>query len=656
MTLLDRFRSQIARQKHTDPAVRLAFVEEVPLDEREVIASIAREDEDPRVRRAAVAKLMDPAALGRIAGEDPDEDVREQAGVMLRDIALEAFEGVAEGDSLEAVEAIGDSRALAHVARSAVREIVAIRALSRVADARLVGAIARHAACEGARKGAVQMLVERAEHAELLAVAMNSEYKDTALAAMDQITDQAELEQIAAGGRNKGAVKRARGVLREAGEQAGREAAAAADMAQGVAPAEQALAENVRRLAEPPLEHAAHDEAERLDSERAQDEAAALDADLRRARALEDAAARQREEAARLEAERARALEDAAAREREREREAAAREADARVRREALVRLQQLVARIEPLPAKDGLTLKAADRALHDIREALASVPPLPTRQDYHDVTHRLKSVLEALTPRALELREADEWQRWANVNVQEQLIVRMEALRGAEDPEETITRVRELQQQWKEAADVPRAKADLLWRRFKAAHDEVWAGCEAHFARQAQVRAENLARKIALCEKAETLAESASWLQTADEIKRLQAEWKTIGPVPRGQEKAIWDRFRAPCDRFFIRRNEDLARRKAQWSENLGRKDALCARAEALAESSDWEAAAAGIRQVQAEWKAIGPVKKSKSEAIWRRFRAACDGSSPAMPSATRSRAPSASRPARRSAPSSKR
>ena len=63
MTLLDRFRTQ-TRHKHPDPAVRLAFVAEIPLDDRELMAAIAREDEDPRVRRAAVAKLMEPAALG----------------------------------------------------------------------------------------------------------------------------------------------------------------------------------------------------------------------------------------------------------------------------------------------------------------------------------------------------------------------------------------------------------------------------------------------------------------------------------------------------------------------------------------------------------------------------------------------------------------
>src|SRR5687768_4951202 len=83
MTLLDRFRTQ-PPQKHSDPAVRLSYVEELPLQDRETIAAMARQDDDARVRRAAVAKLMDPAALAEIARDDPDEAVRGQAVVMLR--------------------------------------------------------------------------------------------------------------------------------------------------------------------------------------------------------------------------------------------------------------------------------------------------------------------------------------------------------------------------------------------------------------------------------------------------------------------------------------------------------------------------------------------------------------------------------------------
>jgi len=87
-----------------------------------------------------------------------------------------------------------------------------------------------------------------------------------------------------------------------------------------------------------------------------------------------------------------------------------------------------------------------------------------------------------------------------------------------------------------------------------------------------------------------------------------------------------VWERFRAACDRFFTRRHADLADRKATWAENLAKKEALIAKVDALKDSTDWENAANEIKRLQAEWKTIGPVKKTRSEVLWQRFRGACD------------------------------
>jgi hypothetical protein len=209
---------------------------------------------------------------------------------------------------------------------------------------------------------------------------------------------------------------------------------------------------------------------------------------------------------------------------------------------------------------------------------------------------------------------------------VQEELTREMEALKSVENPEDVARRMRELQNRWKQVAAAPRAQGEALWRRFKAAQEEAYGRTEAYFAAQNQERANNLARKQELCARVETLADSSDWVRTAQEIQNLQAQWKTIGPVTRGHEKAIWERFRSACDRFFTRRQEDLRKRKDEWSANLARKEELCAKAEAVADSSEWERAANELKKLQAEWKTIGPVRKSKSEAVWQRFRTACD------------------------------
>ena len=666
MALLDRFRAQ-PRQKHADPAVRLGFVQEIPIDERDLLGEIARDDPDPRVRRAAVAKLMDPASLAAVIQADADETVRVQALTMLRDLALEAFEGVGASESLAAVDALAglhDARMLAIVAKSAPNEAAALRALSHLDDEHMRGSIARHAAHAAVRRAAFDGIQDRGE---LMKVALSGDFADVAALAAERFAERGELEQIAARAKNRAAVKRARAVLRAmderalqdraaaapppaesdpvdleraAREQGEREAAAARARDEEVAraQAEEAAAARAREEAEA-TERArleAEQEAARREAERrhvrltelaAEAESAAADQDFAEARRRAGAARREwKELAAATTVDAALVDRFAAAEAALAAREAAAHDDDQRRRREALTRLQQLASRVEALAARADLTLKAGERALRDVRAALGAVAPLPSKRDYEEIVHRLKAAQAALMPKVQELRDVADWQRWANVGIQEQLCEKMEALKALDDPEEIARHVRELQQQWRQAADVPRAQGEALWRRFKAAHDEVWARCEAHFAVQAEARAANLAKKIALCERAEALADSTNWIQTADAIKRLQAEWKTIGPVTRGQEKAIWERFRSACDRFFTRRHADLAERKAMWAENLVKKTALCERAEALAESTDWDAAATEIKKLQGEWRAIGPVKKTRSEAIWQRFRAACD------------------------------
>jgi hypothetical protein len=272
------------------------------------------------------------------------------------------------------------------------------------------------------------------------------------------------------------------------------------------------------------------------------------------------------------------------------------------------------------------VALRDADHALRDIRDALEHPGHFPTRKDRDAAIARLEAARRHLYPLLQQLREDAEWKRWANVTVQEELCVEAEALLAEEDLEKAAGALRELDSRWKQAKEAPKEKAEALWTRFKAARDQVKSRTDAFFARQAEELAGNLKRKEALCERAEALAESTDWLRTAEELRKLQAEWKEIGPVPRALSQRLWERFRRPCDRFFTRWQEHREERSHEWAENLAKKEALCEKAEALRESTDWEAASAEIKRLQAEWRTIGAVRKSRSDVVWQRFRAACD------------------------------
>ena len=759
MGLLDRFKPQ-PRWKHADPAVRAAGVHELPEDEQDLLAEIARTDADARVRRAAVSKLGSVAVLAEIVRAEADAEVRDEAAGVLLDIALGAYEAdeaasLAAVDGLTGLPPAEGQKQLVLVAKTARREAVSRRALDRLGgDARALGTTARRAEQAALR---LEALARLDDPQEIAATALRSDHKDVALAALERVTERQALAVIAARARNPAAQRRARGMLRVIEE---REAAAAAAEARRLAAlenrrrAQRELCREVEALvapgdweqaparlasadarwaelgdeAEPDLARrfgeavvAAREALRRHEAERAEQERLARqrDADAAVRAALcervaavpprevsavlpalraewqalppmtggEDpaliarfeAACRRAETRAReadmvdetiarlealcaeaegLAADPAAAAADGRARARRlrdqwraaipalegddrapglaerweraseglRAREQEAREAKAGEDRRILGRAEHAAAAAERLALVGDATLKGLDRSLRDAREALTALDHVPPAPERDALVPRLEHAIATLVPRAQELREAEDWQRWANASVQEQLITKMEALRAVEDPASAARQMRELQAEWKKVAAGPREQGQALWRRFKAASDEIRARTDAWFGEQAQHRTENLQKKLALCERAEALAESSDWIATADTIKALQAEWKTIGPGPRKDEQAAWERFRTACDRFFKRRHDDLAQRKHAWAENLARKEALCVRAEALVESTDWEAASAEVKRLQAEWKTIGPVRKNKSEQIWQRFRAACD------------------------------
>jgi hypothetical protein len=290
-------------------------------------------------------------------------------------------------------------------------------------------------------------------------------------------------------------------------------------------------------------------------------------------------------------------------------------------------RLNALCERSLGLAKAEAPALRDAEHALRELRAALADAGPLPGGRHERDaILERLKAARAALYPRLQELREAEEWKLWANVGVQEELCARMEALTTAADLDKAAQELHELGERWRRFSQARKEEAAGLWERFRKAREVIQTRVAEHLRVKAALEAENVQRKRALCERAEALAASTDWLKTAEAIKALQAEWKTIGPGPHREQKALWDRFHGACDRFFTARKQDLSRRKDEWAANLERKEALCAQAEALAGSTDWDKASAELKRLQAEWKAVGPVRRNKADVVWQRFRAACD------------------------------
>ena len=323
-------------------------------------------------------------------------------------------------------------------------------------------------------------------------------------------------------------------------------------------------------------------------------------------------------------AELARRVQTAEARRAERLR--AAREERRRRELANLAKQQRRCDELEQALEDENLALNDAERWQRTTRSVLGNLGRLPTPGDRDALTKRLRQAQSALRGRVRELRGFAEWKQWANLGVQAALCRRLEALVAVDDDAVVAKEFRQVMVAWRQASDVSRGEGEELWRRFKTAHDAIHPRAEAFLAKEGAVREEHFAQKVALCEEAERLAESTDWLKTAQRITELQEQWKQIGPATRKQDRDVWNRFRAACGRFFHRRRDDLVERKQVWAKNATLKEALCEKAETVAGESDLGAARETIRQLQAEWRTVGPTRRTRSEALWQRFRTACD------------------------------
>ena len=195
----------------------------------------------------------------------------------------------------------------------------------------------------------------------------------------------------------------------------------------------------------------------------------------------------------------------------------------------------------------------------------------------------------------------------------------------GSGDPRQVLARVAALRAELTE----PTVVGDLVALATLVEHLQASAERAVAGAREAKERAKAvaLAHKEALAEEAERIgAESTQWKAGGDRLREILDEWKTIKGGDRRTDDALWRRFSKARDAFNRRRGAHFADLDRQRTVVRERKEELVARAEALADSTDWGATAGLYRSLMEEWKAAGRASKDLDDALWARFRAVQD------------------------------
>ena len=644
--------------KHSNPEVRAEAVRALGDDEAALLATIARNDSDARVRRLAVKRIADADVLSDVAAHDPDDSLRQVAIEKAEELLSAAAVGGDER-ALDMLAKLGQPRLLVPVAIKGAEPDVrtrAVRLLVQAHDDKALAEVVKKSHDVALRKHIVEAL---SDVAALREVAISDGSKEVALAAVARLDDRAALDKVAHKAQSKAVRQAARDKLpppekKPESPEAQKRArllslVRAVEQATDPAEVEHARTQFSAESPDDEMRRRFDRTCERFYGKRA--------ATAKKPTAVKEKVAAQLVEPVAppppaepkpVEVKAALAPppvdEEAEKKRREREEERQRREAEkaeARAKREAeekanLERLVELANALEAVVVDDA---KRGADALKRAQQAFDALGPLGRDAAAHKT--RWQTARDKLRVRVNELYEAEEWKRWANVPKLEALCAKAEALLEETDLKKAAAELKQLHVDWKAAGPTTKEKQEQLWQRFKAAADEVHERTRAHFAVLDEQRGANLAKKEELAARVEALADSSDWKETSELIKALQEEWKAVGPVPKEKADEVWKRFRGACDKFFDRRKAHFEAGDAERAANLAKQETLVAAVEKLAASTDWahpakpgaQSAAIQIKRtgdeikrLQAEWKAIGPAPRDKADEVWKRFRGACD------------------------------
>ncbi len=255
-------------------------------------------------------------------------------------------------------------------------------------------------------------------------------------------------------------------------------------------------------------------------------------------------------------------------------------------------------------------------------------VIPKPNLQELYDRYH---FYLDKFYDNLAINRELKELDRQKNLGIKIDLCNKADALQKEPSLKRAFIMLAKYQEEFKNTGPVPREFSEEIWSRFKSTIDEIYKQRKAQFDTIQEKRVENLKLKEVLVEKARLIAnhipsKGSEWKTYFDELNKLMDEWKAIGQVPKAQNESIWHQFRDQFNIFSKNRNEQFKKLNAERKSNISVKEDICRRAEELKDSEDYIFTTKEFIKLQEEWKNSGSVPDSVSQAVWKRFRLACD------------------------------
>lgn len=296
---------------------------------------------------------------------------------------------------------------------------------------------------------------------------------------------------------------------------------------------------------------------------------------------------------------------------------------------ENLAKKREIISKINEI-AEDADNVNRQYSTVQQLQQDFKAIGEVPSENDT-EVWKAYQVAVERFYDLLKMNKELRDYDFKKNLEQKQALCAEAEALDEEADIVDAFKKLQQLHTSWREIGPVSKEIREELWARFKNASAVINKKYQAFFEERKANEKKNAEGKEALCVKIEAISTDnlktyAAWDEATKAIIGLQEEWKKLGFASRKVNTELFARFRKSCDEFFAKKAEFFKRMKDELAANLAKKIELCEKAEALKDSTEWKKTTDALIALQKEWKTVGPVVKKHSDAVWKRFIAACD------------------------------
>lgn len=296
---------------------------------------------------------------------------------------------------------------------------------------------------------------------------------------------------------------------------------------------------------------------------------------------------------------------------------------------ENLAKKREIISKINEI-AEDADNVNRQHSTVQQLQQDFKAIGEVPSENDT-EVWKSYQVAVERFYDLLKMNKELRDYDFKKNLEQKQALCAEAEALDEEADIVDAFKKLQQLHTSWREIGPVSKEIREELWTRFKNASAVINKKYQSFFEERKANEKKNAEGKEALCVKIEAISTDnlktyAAWDEATKAIIGLQEEWKKLGFASRKVNTELFARFRKSCDEFFAKKAEFFKRMKDELAANLAKKIELCEKAEALKDSTEWKKTTDALIALQKEWKTVGPVVKKHSDAVWKRFIAACD------------------------------